>query len=89
LKLWDKVKDAKCTFVASDDWKSYKKFVPKEKHVITKAETCAIEGFNATVRHYLARFRRKTKCYSKSIEMVEYSLNLLFRRKELIEILSD
>ena len=54
------------------------KFLPKKQHRIGKKHTTQIESLNANVRHYLARFRRKTRCYSKSIIMVELSLFLLF-----------
>ncbi|MRM96885.1 IS1 family transposase, partial [Riemerella anatipestifer] len=37
-----------------------------ERHVTSKAETFTVEGYNSRIRHYLARFKRKTKCYSKS-----------------------
>ncbi|MFM7468295.1 MAG: IS1 family transposase, partial [Vampirovibrionales bacterium] len=30
------------------------------------------------IRHYLARFRRKTFCYSKSLEMVKATLTIFF-----------
>ena len=64
----------------TDAWSSYAKFIEKEKHVISKAETYSIEGFNSVVRHFLKRFCRKTKCYSKSVDMIECSLNLLFHK---------
>ncbi|MDR2205807.1 MAG: IS1 family transposase, partial [Flavobacteriaceae bacterium] len=32
---------------------------------------------NSRIRHYLARFKRKGKCYSKSDNMIDISLNLL------------
>jgi len=39
------------------------------------------------IRHFLARFRRKTKCYSKSVEMMTYSLQLLIaKRNKLISM---
>ena len=44
----------------------------------TKAETYTVEGYNCRIRHYLARFRRKGLCYSKSESMIVNSLNLLF-----------
>ena len=47
-------------------------------HVETKAETSAIEGLNSRIRHYLARFRRKTFCYSKAIAMVQATLTVFF-----------
>jgi len=63
---------------ATDDWRPYTKFIPNKKHYIGKDETHFIESFNANVRHYLARFRRRTRCYSKCKDMVKYSLYLLF-----------
>jgi insertion element IS1 protein InsB len=36
-----------------------------------------VEGENTRLRHYLARLHRKTLCYSKSAEMLRYSLKLL------------
>ena len=59
-------------YFASDYWKSYEDFIPAEK-----AETCTIESYNSRIKHYLARFKRKGKCYSKSDYMIEISLNLL------------
>ena len=51
----------------------------------SKAETFTIEGYNSRIRHYLARFKRKSKCYSKAIHMIEKSLKLLMLKlnKEL------
>jgi insertion element IS1 protein InsB len=31
-------------------------------------------------RHYLARMRRKSKCYSKCMKMLEHSVRLLMAR---------
>jgi len=64
-------------YYASDYWKSYEEFIPAEKHLQTKAETYTVEGYNSRIRHYLARFKRKGKCYSKAVFMIEISLNLL------------
>lgn len=64
----------------SDYWKSYQEMIPKHKHIQSKKETFTIEGYNSLIRHYLARFKRKTKCYSKCQKMIEYSLNLLFAK---------
>lgn len=36
-----------------------------------------VEGENTRLRHYLARLHRKTLCYSKSEEMLRYSIKLL------------
>jgi hypothetical protein len=32
------------------------------------------ESFNSKLRYYLARLHKKTKCYSKSIEMLRFSI---------------
>jgi insertion element IS1 protein InsB len=57
--------DKYCT----DDWKSYKKFIPKEKHIISKAKTTNIERRNRDFRTHLKRLTRKTVCFSKLDEM--------------------
>ncbi|MDR2723666.1 MAG: hypothetical protein LBB25_00460 [Holosporaceae bacterium] len=47
------------------------------RHIVTKAETCLVESYNSVLRYYLARLQRKTKCYSKSLEMLKLSVALL------------
>ncbi len=61
----------------TDYWKPYEDFVPKKNHIQSKAETYTVEGYNSLFRHFLARLRRKTKCYTKSLEMLIYSVKLL------------
>ncbi|MBI4621304.1 MAG: IS1 family transposase [Desulfobacterales bacterium] len=63
--------------IATDYSKPYQNFVPKCLHIQSKAETFTIEGYNSLFRHFLARMRRKSKCYSKSKEMLKYSVILL------------
>ena len=63
--------------VMTDYWDPSEHFVPPEKHIQSKAETYTVEGYNSLFRHFLARFRRKTKCYSKSETMLRYSVMLL------------
>ncbi len=76
-KLWEKVKNIPCKQDCTDHWEVYKNLIPAEKHICSKAETYTIESYNGLFRHYLARFHRKTKCYSKSIRLVEISVLLL------------
>ena len=57
------------------------------QHLRFKKHTQAIESFHATVRHYLARFHRKTHCYSKSSALVRATLNLFFFRELAISII--
>ena len=71
--------------IASDYWKPYQAIISKDKHVQSKAETFTVEGYNSLFRHFLARMRRKSKCYSKSVKMLELSILLLmhYRNKTL------
>lgn len=66
--------------MATDNWKAYGEFIPKELHIISKAETYTVEGYNSLFRHFLARLRRKTKCYTKSLIMLKYSVLLLMAK---------
>ena len=73
--------------VMTDYWRSYKEMIPVEQLVQSKAGTYTVESCNGVIRHFLARFRRKTKCYSKCEKMIEYSLILLMaKRNNLISI---
>jgi insertion element IS1 protein InsB len=65
----------------TDYWKAYVGVIPKEKHTQSKAETFTIEGYNSLFRHFLARMRRKSKCYTKSLKMLEYSILLLMLKR--------
>lgn len=80
-KLREKVKHISCFRHMSDYWEAYEKFLPKERHTMSKKETFSVEGMNSLIRHFLARFRRKTRCYSKSAEMVVNTL-FLFQNRE-------
>ena len=66
-----------------DHWHAYNLIVPT-KHLVGKAHTYTVERMNRLLRHYLARFARKTYCYSKSLQMIKYSL-LLFMHRDFIE----
>ncbi len=66
--------------IRSDHWAAYKAIVPEEKLIQSKVETFTVEGYNSLVRHFLARMKRKTKCYSKSKYMLELSLLLLMSK---------
>ena len=76
-KLIEQLKTYSVGQYATDNWKIYKS-LPKDKHVTGKKYTTQIESLNANIRHYLDRFRRKTRCYSKCPVMVELSLIFLF-----------
>ena len=75
--------------IASDYWGAYEAIIPKDKHIQSKAETYTVEGYNSLFRHFLARMRRKTKCYSKSKYMLELSfLLLMHKRNNTLSILN-
>jgi insertion element IS1 protein InsB len=66
---------------------AYGEFVDKQRHVVAKRGTTQVESHNSNIGHYLARFRRKTKCYSKKKRMVCLSLYLLMYKDLLSSIL--
>ncbi|MBI5218893.1 MAG: IS1 family transposase [Bacteroidia bacterium] len=76
-KLWDSIKEKVKGKACTDYWKAYGEFIPKEKHITSKKETFTVEGYNSLFRHFLARLRRKSKCYSKAKYMLVYSVKLL------------
>jgi insertion element IS1 protein InsB len=53
----------------TDDWGSYSKLLPSEKHQIGKDETWKIERKNLNFRTHIKRLNRKTICYSKDEEI--------------------
>ena len=65
---------------------AFKKLGIVEPYTMTKTQTHLIESSNSSIRDNLARFNRKTKRYSKTIEMLEITLNLFFN-KHLLAIL--
>lgn len=81
-RLYNNLNSINIKLFCSDYWKSYQEVIPKHKHIHiqSKAQTFTIEGYNSRIRHYLARFKRKTRCYSKCQKMIENSLNLLFAK---------
>ena len=66
---------------------AYKKIKISNKHVTSKSETCLVESKNSIIRRRLARFHRRTSCYSKALDMVSASLLLLFNEKLLYSII--
>lgn len=75
--LWDIVEKWRCYFYVTDGWKVYPMFIPDGAQIIWKTYMTRVEGENTRLRHYLARLKRKTLCYSKSAEMLKHSIRLL------------
>ena len=59
---------------------AFKRMGIEEQHFMTKSQTHLIESSNSSIRDNLARFNRKTKRYSKSLEMLKISLDLFFHK---------
>lgn len=76
-RLWKQVRAWQSYFYVTDGYKVYPMFVNQCDHIVSKTYMTRVEGENTRLRHYLARLHRKTLCYSKSEEMLKYSLRLL------------
>lgn len=75
--LWQGIKSWNSFWYVTDGYAVYKSFIEAISHVVSKTYMTRVEGENTRLRHYLARLKRKTLCYSKSVEMLEHSLKLL------------
>jgi insertion element IS1 protein InsB len=64
--------------IYTDDWEVYAKVIPKENHAIGKQYTIGIEQNNSNIRHYSARMTRRTKVVSKSLEMIDITLRIMW-----------
>jgi insertion element IS1 protein InsB len=79
-KLLQKISGIECLRYYTDAHLSYKRLFPKDKHRESKKYTYTVEGINSYIRHFLARFRRRSKCYSKNEEVADKSITLLGNR---------
>jgi len=75
-KLVQNVDTHTCDFI-TDEWGGFFRILPENRHFWGKDLTFPIEGTNSDIRHRVARFKRKTKASSRSLDMVNRSL-LLF-----------
>ena len=85
------IESCKIGIIYRDNWHIYEKIIKKwVKQIITKAETYIIEWLNNRLRHCIARFHRKTRCYSKSELMVNLTIALfVIRDYGLLSIISS
>lgn len=60
----------------TDDWQSYRKYLPPNKHQVHKSGTQRIERRNLDFRTRLKRLQRRTICFSKCPKMHEAVLKL-------------
>ena len=75
-RLYDKIKHLKNCLFYTDDWETFAKVLPRNRHIIGKSGTTIIERDNSNTRHHLGRMTRRTKIVSKKESMVNGSLKL-------------
>ena len=59
-RLLERPKPCRVTLYCTDDYAPYDTLLPVGRHYIGKDETVAIERVNSRLRHWFARFRRRT-----------------------------
>ena len=85
-----KVDTGKCSFV-TDEWGGFYRVLPEERHeerhFVGKDLTFPIEATNSDIRHRVARFHRRSKVTSRSLAMVNVSLDIFhhLQSKENLE----
>ncbi|OYW90275.1 MAG: IS1 transposase [Alishewanella sp. 32-51-5] len=75
-RLYNKVKHLTECVYYTDDWDAFANVLPKDRHIIGKQHTVAIERDNSNTRHHLGRMTRRTKVVSKKVEMIDASMKL-------------
>jgi insertion element IS1 protein InsB len=75
-RLLERLKCWKVTLYCTDDYGPYDTPLPVGRHYIGKDQTVAIERVNSRLRHWFARFRRRTCVVSKAIAMVDVTIAL-------------
>ena len=73
LKRW---KRWNVTLSCTDEFGPYDSLLPVGRHYMGKDQTVAVERVNSRLRHWFARFRRRTCVVSKTIAMVDATLAL-------------
>jgi insertion element IS1 protein InsB len=76
-RIWQIIKCWRSFWYVTDGYLVYPKYIDPENHLVSKTYMTRVEGENTRLRHYLARLHRKTLCYSKSLNMLNYSIRLL------------
>ena len=75
----------------SDDYQGYKTVLywPAIHYPMNdKSETYSVEGANADLRHYLARLRRRSRCFSRCEKALRNAVKLFvfaYNRRQLIK----
>ena len=78
IELESKYKEI--NYMCTDGNKTYGFYKIAKHHVIGKSETALVESFNLSLRDMLARLNRRTKRFSKSLEMLRLTLIMFFNK---------
>ena len=78
LDIRDKYGNIK--YLCTDGNPTYRYYKLGKNHVVGKSETALVESFNSSMRDMLARLNRRTKRFSKSLEMLRLSLLMFFNK---------
>lgn len=78
-QLLDRLKAWAVRLYCTDSYICYDQALPVGRHYQGKEETYRLEQIDSRLRHWLARFRRRTVVVSKSVEMVNLTLALFAR----------
>ncbi|MCP4157853.1 MAG: IS1 family transposase [bacterium] len=79
-RLTDKLSVFRITRYYTDDWQSYRKYIPPERHVIGKADTWRIERRNLNFRTHIKRLNRKTICFSRNEKIHDNVIGMYINR---------
>ena len=77
-RLLDKIGIEGKTFI-TDDWEGFHRLIPGDQLFTGKDLTVPIEQDNSGIRHFPARFRRRAKAVSKTVEVADLSPRLYHR----------
>jgi insertion element IS1 protein InsB len=79
-RLWDRLKHFPAQVYCSDHWKAYRAVLPEGRLVQSKAETYTAEQTWSDLRHWFARFKRRGKTVSRSLQDMAQAIAIQFHR---------
>ena len=77
--MLERLKRWRVRLYCADGWEAYAELIPQGRLLVGKGEAHGIERDHARRRHWLARFRRRTRVVSRAERMVEASIALFAR----------
>ena len=82
LELASKIEEQsnKINYLCTDKNPVYASYNLANQHIASKSETCLVESFNSSLHDMLARLNRRTKRFSKCIEMLTLTLVMFFNK---------